>query len=117
MLAFGNRQWLEMQEQRDEKMKSAIADEMLERYPYSDISRSELIEQITPVIENGQNFGVRSGELLFQHVLLSKALGIDYFAVIPFVGQVLTSDQLDETFKLLWLNKWSESVEKSLRVN
>lgn len=116
MLAFGNEQWLELQEQRNEKMKSAIADEMLERYPSTEISRSELIEQIAPVIENGQNLGVRSGELLFQHVLLSKALGTDYFSVIPFIGQVLTSDQLDEKFKLLWLNKWSESVEKSLRV-
>lgn len=116
MLSIGSGQWQELQVQRNEQLKSVIADEMLERYPDTKISRNELIEQLSPVIETGQGLGIKSGELLFQHVLLSKALGVDYFTVIPFIEQVLSSDQLDEPFKLLWLNKWAEAVEKSLKL-
>lgn len=116
MLSIGSGQWQELQVQRNVQLKNVMADEMMERYPNTDITRKDLMEQISLVVETGQSLGISSGELLFQHVLLSKALGVDYFSVVPFVGGVLSSNQLDESFKLLWLNKWSEAVEKSLTV-
>lgn len=115
MLSFTSEQWRELQAERNDQLKLAIADDLTLKYPNDKISRDELVGELDSVLHNAQELGIKSAELLYLHAFISKALGIDYFSVIPFVGQVLSDSNHDESFKLLWLGKWFEAVKDSLK--
>lgn len=115
MLVISAGHMARMQAARNDEIKVAIADDLLERFPADAISNSDLVAQLGPVFDAGQALGIKSGNLLFQHSLLSKILGRDYADVVPFMRGLFASGDIDEQFKVAWLEKWLTALQASVR--
>lgn len=111
MLTFSNDQINNLVKQKRESVVQAISDRMADEFDVKAADRPALLEVIRPIANTAWGWGIESGNLVRLHVYLSKMLGIDYYTVMPALGQVLQDTQLSDDSKLTYLSNWLDAFK------
>ena len=94
-----------------EAVENAIADWMIGEFSAAQTQRVTILEAVHKIAATAWSWNIESGELVRLHVYISKVIGLDYYVVMPELGEVLQDKTIRDDVKLTYLSGWLDAFK------